>query len=87
MNNILKVVTYIGGEVHTEPVGSDDDENIDDHGHMVIMIGMAAVMINVLTVLRFDVFDPVSGRVDHAFEYDADVVDHDLDVFEPVSGG
>ena len=35
MNNILKVVTDIGGEVHTEPVGSDDDENIDDHGHMV----------------------------------------------------
>ena len=87
MNNILKVVTDIGGEVHTEPVGSDDDENIDDHGHMVIMIGMAAVMINVLMVLTFDVFDPVSGRVDHGFEYDADVVDHDLDVFEPVSGG
>ena len=68
-------------------MGSDDDENIDDHGHMVIMIGMAAVMINVLMVLTFDVFDPVSGRVDHGFEYDADVVDHDLDVFEPVSGG
>ena len=82
-------------------MGSDDDENIDGHGHMVIMIGMAAVMINVLMVLTFDVFDPVSGRVDHGFEYDADVVDHDADVvdhdaivvdhdlnvFEPVSGG
>ena len=49
---------------------------------MVIMIGMAAVMINVLMVLTFDVFDPVSGRVDHGFEYDADVVDHDADVVD-----
>ena len=63
-------------------MGSDEDENIDDHNHMVIMIGMAAVMINVLMVLTFDVFDPVSGRVDHGFEYDADVVDHDLDVID-----
>ena len=46
-------------------------------GHAVIMIVMAAVMI----------IEPVSGGVDHGFEYDADVVDHDLDVFEPVSGG
>ena len=38
-------------------------------------------------VLTFDVFDPVSGRVDHGFDHDADVVDHDLDVFEPVSRG
>ena len=54
---------------------------------MVIMIGMAAVMINVLMVLTFDVFDPVSGRVDHGFDHDADVVNHDIDVFEPVSRG
>ena len=46
------------------------------------MIVMAAVMIIVLMVLTFDVFEPVSQGVDHA-----DVVDHDLDVFEPVSGG
>ena len=75
-------------------MGSDDDENIDGHGHVVIMIVIAAVKISVLLVLTFDVFEPVSGLVDHGFEYDADVVDHDvdvvdhhLDVFEPVSGG
>ena len=76
-------------------MGSDDDENIDGHGHVVIMIVIAAsVKISVLLVLTFDVFEPVSGRFDHGFEYDVDVVyydavvvDHDLDVFEPVSGG
>ena len=54
MNNILKVVTDIGGEVHTEPVDSNGDENIDGDGQAVIMIVMAAVMI----------IEPVSGGVD-----------------------
>ena len=63
-------------------MGSDDDENIDGHGHVVIMIVMAAVTISVLLVLTFDVFEPVSGRVDHGFEYDVDVVDHDVDVVD-----